>query len=77
MANDFDSYREALVMEELTIWPDDFDDIEPSERQRLEKLLHASAEESAEMTYRRMHTGFLRQITVTQTDLQRVSSSSA
>ena len=72
MANEFDSYREALVMEEVTEWPDDFDDIEASERQRLEKLLHASAEDSAELTYERSHTGFVRRITVTESDLRRI-----
>jgi len=72
MANEFDSYREALVMEEVTEWPDEFDDIEASERQRLETLLHASAEDLAELTYERSHTGFVRRITVTESDLRRV-----
>jgi hypothetical protein len=72
MADAFDPYREALVMEQRTIWPETFDDIDPDERARLEKLLHDSAEEAAELEYQRTHTGFCRQITVTEADLQRV-----
>lgn len=72
MANEFDAYREALVLEEATIWPEDFDEVEPDERSRLEKLLHASPEEAEELTYLRTHTGFCREITVAEADLQRV-----
>ena len=72
MADAFDPYREALVMEQRTVWPEEFDDIDPDERARLEKLLHDSAEEAAELEYERTHTGFCRQITVTEADLQRV-----
>lgn len=72
MADQFDPYREALVMEEATIWPDEFDSIEPNERIRLEKLLHASPEEASELEYLRMHTGFRRQITVADADIQRL-----
>jgi len=72
MADPFDPYREALVMEEVTIWPDEFDSIEPDERAHLEKLIHASPEEATELEYLRMHTGFRRQITVSEADLQRV-----
>jgi hypothetical protein len=72
MADAFDPYREALVMEQRTIWPEEFDAIDPDERARLEKLLHDSAEEAADLEYQRTHTGFCRQVTVTEADLQRV-----
>ena len=72
MANEFDPYREALVMEQTTIWPEEFEDLEPDERERIEGLLHASAEEAAELTYQRTHTGFSREITVTAADVERV-----
>ena len=72
MANEFDPYREALVMEESTVWPDEFDEIDLEERQQLERLLHAAPEEAAEMAYHRTHTGFTREITVTDEDLARV-----
>ncbi|NIP84159.1 MAG: hypothetical protein GTO03_00780 [Planctomycetales bacterium] len=72
MADAFDPYREALVMEQRTIWPEEFDDIEPGERAELEARLHASAEQAGQLEYQRTHTGFCRQITVTEADLQRV-----
>lgn len=72
MANEFDPYREALVVEARTIWPEDYDEWEPEERYRVEGLLHASPKDAAEMKYERIHTGFCRQITVTPEDLERL-----
>jgi len=73
MSNEFDPYREALVIETATIWPDEYDDWEPADRQRVEELLHAEPAQASEMEYVRMHTGFLRQITVAPADIQRLS----
>ena len=73
MSNKFDPYREALVIEATTVWPDDYDDWEPTDRQRVEALLHAEPQQAAQMEYIRMHTGFQRQITVTPDDIQRLS----
>ena len=67
----YDPYREALVLEQTTIWPDEFADVDREERRRIEERLHASAEEAAEIAYVRLHTGFSRQITVTAEDIQR------
>ncbi len=72
MANEFDPYREALVMETSTLWPEDFDELDPAERYRIESLLHASPEKAADLQYVRTHTGFCRQISVTTRDLERV-----
>ena len=72
MANEFDPYREALVMETATIWPDEYDDWEPAERARIEQRLHSTPAEAAELEYVRQHTGFRRQITVTRADLDRL-----
>jgi len=63
-----------LVMEQRTIWPDEFDEIEPADRVPLEERLHASPQEAAELVYERTHTGFCREITVTDADLQRVKA---
>jgi hypothetical protein len=73
MSNEFDPYREALVMEVTTLWPDEYDDWEPIERRRVEEKLHADPQHASQLEYVRMHSGFLRQITVTPTDLQRLS----
>lgn len=74
MANEFDPYREALVMEEMTVWPDAFDDWETADRRRVEAALHADPKNAAELTYLRQHTGFARQITVTESDLERLAA---
>jgi hypothetical protein len=73
MANEFDPYREALVMEAITVWPEEYDDWEPAERHRIELQLHADPAKAAEMEYVRMHTGFRRQISVTPADIERLT----
>jgi hypothetical protein len=75
MADEFDPYREALVMETTTIWPEEFDEVEPAERARIESVLHADPAKAAHLDYVRMHTGFRRQITVTREDIERLGGS--
>lgn len=72
MADDFDPYREALVMENVTIWPEQFERLSEAEKREVEARLHADPKEVAELEYIRQHTGFRRQITVTQADLERL-----
>jgi hypothetical protein len=72
MANEFDPYREALVVETNTLWPDEYADRSEADRLRVEEKLHATAQEAAELAYERMHTGFCRVITVTPSDLERL-----
>jgi hypothetical protein len=71
MADTFDPYREALVVENITIWPDGTE-LEPRERTQLEAVLHAHPQEAAHLEYERVHTGFRRKIYVTDADLARV-----
>jgi hypothetical protein len=73
MANAFDPYREALVVETSTIWPAEYEDWSAADRARIEQLLHAKPQQAADLDYVRQHTGFCRQITVTEQDLERVS----
>jgi hypothetical protein len=73
MANAFDPYREALVVENHTVWPEAFEDWSEADKARVESLLHASPREAAELDYLRQHTGFARVITVTSGDVERVS----
>jgi hypothetical protein len=73
MANAFDPYREALVVETSTIWPEEYEDWSAADRFRIEQLLHSKPQQAADLDYVRMHTGFCRQITVTEQDLERVS----
>ncbi len=73
MADKFDPYREALVVEAHTEWSDQYDDWEPVERARIERLLHEKPQDAAELEYVRVHTGFCRRITVTPADIERVT----
>jgi len=72
MANALDPYREALVVETSTIWPDEYQGYDTAQRERVEARLHAEPQAAAELDYVRMHTGFCRQITVTAADLERL-----
>jgi hypothetical protein len=75
MPNAFDPYREALVVEHHTIWPDDYEDWSEGDKSRVESLLHAAPQEAADLDYVRQHTGFARVITVTAADVDRISVS--
>ncbi|QDT01447.1 hypothetical protein [Adhaeretor mobilis] len=74
MADKFDPYREALVMETETEWPDAYLERDEAELTKLAIALHATAEEASEIQYVRMHTGFCRKIVATEEDIERVSS---
>ena len=73
MADKFDPYREALVMETTTIWPPEYDELPTTEKAALEDQLHANPGACGQLEYVRTHTGFCRQITVTPADVQRLS----
>jgi hypothetical protein len=72
VADKFDPYREALVMETNTVWPEEYDDLEPGEKARIEAALHAAPQQCSQLEYVRVHTGFCRQITVTAEDMARI-----
>jgi hypothetical protein len=75
MANAFDPYREALVVEQHTLWPTDYEDWSAADKSRIAELLHESPSDASELDYVRQHTGFARVITVTPGDLTRVGVS--
>jgi hypothetical protein len=66
MGEPFDPYRDALVVETLTLWPEEYAEMDPAERGRIE------SEQASELGYARLHTGFCRRITVTAEDLERL-----
>jgi hypothetical protein len=74
MADTFDPYREALVMETETEWPEELAGVDRAERARISLALHTTPEEASHLEYVRMHTGFCRRIVVTPDDVARVSS---
>ncbi len=71
MPNAFDPYREALVIEQETVWPGDLAGAPAgeAERRRIEHRLHADPAKAAELEYVRLHAGFLRRIMVTAADI--------
>lgn len=73
MPDSFDPYREALIVETTTMWPEEYDDLEPAEKERIAAALHADPENCSTIEYVRMHTGFCRQVTVTEDDVSRVA----
>ncbi|MDZ4817612.1 MAG: hypothetical protein SGJ20_01425 [Planctomycetota bacterium] len=75
MVNEFDPYREALVIEQLTDWPESFDDWDSVKRLEAEARLHADPQAAEMLEYVRQHTGFARKITVTDDDLSRIGMS--
>ena len=76
MPDTFDPYREALVVETQTAWPGDLPDapIGDSARRRIEDRLHLDPASATELEYIRLPTGFIRKITVTAADLERLRS---
>ena len=74
MPDKFDPYRESLVMETSTIWPEEYDEMDAQTRAEIEEQLHADAENVAILEYVRTHSGFCRQITVTEEDIARVQA---
>lgn len=72
MADKYDPYREALVLETETVWPEEYDSWDFARREEIARRLHDAPEEAAQLEYFRTHTGFCRRITVTDADLQRL-----
>ena len=75
MADKFDRYREALVVETATVWTPETDDVEPARRDEMEQKLHADASACSQLEYVRVPTGFCRKITVTPEDIERMKKS--
>ncbi len=71
MANAFDPYREALVVETMTVWPETLpgEPLGDGARRRIEERLHANPAQAADLEYVRIAAGFIRKITVTASDL--------
>ena len=73
MPDQFDPYRESLIVEKSTVWSDVHAELDSREKTRIADVLHADPEECAHLDYVRVHTGFCRQVTVTEDDLNRIN----
>jgi hypothetical protein len=74
MPDKFDPYREALVVEQATDWPETLTAApnDPGRREQLAARLHAAPAQAAHLEYVRLAAGFQRKITVTPEDLERL-----
>jgi hypothetical protein len=72
MSNTYDPYREALVIEQQTVWPVELADAPggDTDRKRIENRLHSNPATAGQLEYVRLHAGFIRKITVTAADLE-------
>jgi hypothetical protein len=73
MADKYDPYREALVMETETIWPQGYADWPADRRATFEEQLHRKPDQATHLGYIRTHTGFRRRIVVTPEDIERLA----
>jgi hypothetical protein len=73
MPDTFDPYREALVVETETEWPDELAETPAAERARISLALHSAPADAAHLEYVRTHTGFCRRIVVTPDDVARAA----
>jgi hypothetical protein len=74
MADTYDPYREALVMETETVWPDEYAEMPLDQRTQIAYALHEKPAEAAHLEYVRVHTGFCRRIVVTSEDVARLTA---
>jgi hypothetical protein len=74
MPDAYDPYREALVMETDTEWPEALGVVDPAERARISMALHSAPDQAAHLEYVRTHTGFCRRIVVTPDDIARIAT---
>lgn len=72
MPDKFDPYREALIVEETTVWSEEFDHLELQVKEQIQRQLHADPESVAELEYVRVHTGFCRQISPTLEEVEQL-----
>ena len=72
MPDKFDPYREALIVETTTVWPEELAGLDEPTKTKIAAALHADPEQAEQLAYVRMHTGFCREITVTEGDVERL-----
>jgi hypothetical protein len=68
----YDARRETLVMETRTSWDPELAGLSDSDKEWLAHAVHEHPEKAAKIAYERSHTGFVREITVTVADVERL-----
>ena len=68
----FDPRRETLVMETRTLWAPELGNLSDADKAWLAEAVQAQPASAARISYERSHTGFIREITVTVADVERL-----
>jgi hypothetical protein len=74
MAN-YDAYDprlESLVVETRTDWAPELQSLSPDEKGVIARAIHRHPQLARTINYERTHTGFIREITVTEEDVERL-----
>jgi hypothetical protein len=68
----FDPRVDSLVIESRTSWDPTIANLSEEDKKYLSRMVHLSPEKAAKVSYSRSHTGFTREITVTEGDIARI-----
>jgi hypothetical protein len=68
----YDPRRETLVMETRTNWAPELKNLSDADKEWLSRAVHEQPARAAKIDYERSHTGFIREITVTVADVERL-----
>ena len=68
----YDPRRETLVNESRTLWDDALSGLSAGDKAWLAEAVHESPALASKIGYERSHTGFIREITVTVADVERL-----
>lgn len=71
-SKNYDPRREQLVVETKTLWDPALGTLSPADEAWLAHAVHAEPQWAGQLDYERTHTGFVRIITVTVDDVQRL-----
>lgn len=72
MAGQFDPRVDDLVMETRTLWDDSVGELSDEDRRWVSQTIHQHPQLASKIRYERSHTGFIREITVTLEDIQKL-----
>ena len=73
MAEDkYDERRDKLVMETRTFWDPELANLPEVDKHWLARAVHSRPDRANKISYDRSHTGFVREITVTVADVERL-----
>lgn len=70
--NKYDARVDSLVIESRTSWDPSTGKLSDEDKAFLSKMVHRSPAKAAKVSYTRSHTGFTREITVTDQDIARI-----